>query len=161
MAQNKVCTGLQRPSSADPAANLVTVPGQEMRTEELVEQVIKPATEKTRRRFAELEEAADSVWSPDRGHPPFAFVSHAFKNPFRLVIDALLLKYKGADLDTTFVWIDIFASAVLSLKSHVLLPASNTLQTDQSGSISPCLAQSTSGIRPVTLVAMVRASETR
>ena len=122
MAQGKVYDNVQRPWSADKIANLISVPAPEMTTGELVTHVIKPATKGTQRRYAELSGMLESVWAPDNGLQPFAFISHAFGNPFRLVIDAVLEKYGAENAETTFVWIDIFASAFLFQNRVELLP---------------------------------------
>ena len=89
------------------------VSGTEMTTAEMLVHVIKPMTKSTQRRYAELEEVADSVWAPDKGYQPFAYVIHAWENPLLLTINALMEKYSGAgDWEKTFVWIDIFAGVL-------------------------------------------------
>ena len=43
------------------------------------------------------------VWAPGRG--PLFFVSHAFDNPFQLLVDSLLEHFRDRDPRDVFLWL--------------------------------------------------------
>ena len=69
-------------------------------------------------RFADTMELDDLWGGPGSGRDGF-FVSHAFGNPFKLILDSLETHFTaaGATFDTTFVWLDILA---INQASHPL-----------------------------------------
>ena len=71
-------------------------------TEAVVAQLILPATEKLGR--CSVARAAPSAFGP-----PHAFVSHAFRNPFSLLLAALREYFRAAVASEVFVWLDVFA----------------------------------------------------
>ena len=77
--------------------------GAALSTKEVVERLIKPATlaEGVSRNFASLVRGAVA--------PPVAFASHAFSNPFRLLVSALEEHFMNAVAADVYVWVDIFA----------------------------------------------------
>ena len=79
-------------------------------TKEVVERVIKPLTAGARCRYIELDGAPQ--WAPSKAEEePLWFASHAFGNPFRLVVDALSAHFEaaGARDEEAWVWLDVFA----------------------------------------------------
>ena len=72
-----------------------------MRVKDVVELIVKPATEVERVSFIDL-------MSPGLYVKPTAFVSHAFGNPFHLLVKSLLSHFRDAVPSEVFVWIDVF-----------------------------------------------------
>jgi hypothetical protein len=70
-------------------------------TKDVVERLVKPATQAACCKFASLV--------PGAVRPPAAFASHAFGNPFRLLVSALEEHFMNAVAADVFIWVDIFA----------------------------------------------------
>ncbi len=73
-------------------------------TKDVVERVIKPATQATAGscNFASL--------MPGAVAPPATFASHAFGNPFRLLVSALQEHFMNAVAADVYIWVDISPS---------------------------------------------------
>ena len=72
-----------------------------MTVKEVVELIVKPATVVEKISFIDL-------MSPGLYVKPTAFVSHAFGNPFHLLVESLLSHFRDAVPSEVFVWIDVF-----------------------------------------------------
>ena len=70
-------------------------------TGDVVRRIIKPATLAAKSNFAALVPAAVA--------PPTAFASHAFGNPFSLLVSALEEHFMNAVAADVYIWVDIFA----------------------------------------------------
>ena len=70
-------------------------------TQEVVESIIKSATLASKCNFVALVPAAVA--------PPTAFASHAFCNPFSLLVSALEEHFMNAVATDVYIWVDIFA----------------------------------------------------
>ena len=75
--------------------------GAALTTKEVVLRLIMPATEAAACNFAAMVPGAVA--------PPTAFASHAFGNPFGLLVSALEEHFMNAVAADVFVWVDIFA----------------------------------------------------
>jgi WD40 repeat protein len=75
--------------------------GAAMSTKQVVEKVIMPVTASARRSFASLV--------PGAVCRPTAFASHAFGNPFSLLVAALKAHFADAVASEVYVWVDVFA----------------------------------------------------
>lgn len=81
---------------------------------EVVEHMVVPATTSDRCRFADLPTpegpGSENLWDP-LSDAPMYFVSHAFSNPFALVVEALSAHFAaaGAVPSEVFVWLDVLA----------------------------------------------------
>ena len=91
-----------------PTDNWVEVKGYELTTKAVVELIIKPACEATKSSYAD-QLTETELWKV--GKPAFTFVSHAWGNRFKDLVTAALDRSTEAR-EETFVWIDIFASAL-------------------------------------------------
>jgi len=108
---------VQRPYDVNnPDANTVSVPGRELTTSEVVymESGIKQQCRELQqgKRYVDHPKVNEAdVWRP--GLPKFSFISHAWENPFVLLLDTLTDHFnkQQADFRSIYVWIDIFASA--------------------------------------------------
>ena len=76
--------------------------GAPLSTKDVVERLVKPATQaNAARNFASLV--------PGAVRRPTAFASHAFGNPFRLLVSALEEHFMNAVAGDVYVWVDVFA----------------------------------------------------
>jgi hypothetical protein len=74
--------------------------GAALSTSQVVDLVVKPRTQSADMcHYLALPEAAGHLWSPGSGHDLW-FISHAFGNPFRLVLDTLCAHFRDAPADT-------------------------------------------------------------
>ena len=132
---------VQRPWNEDENANQVhNVTGPELTTGEVVKCIIQEAYKKgSHRRYADLL-GPEEVWADD-GRPPFHFISHAFGNPFKLMIDALVTRFRAANDEgtraSTFVWIDIFASASSPMFTDIMSSNNSTCKRPLDAAILP------------------------
>lgn len=84
------------------------------RRREVVAHVIMPATSSDHCRFADLPApegpGAANLWDP-AGETPLWFVSHAFGNPFSLLVTSLSAHFAaaGAVPSEVFLWLDVIA----------------------------------------------------
>jgi hypothetical protein len=83
-------------------APLEALDGAPLCTKAVVERVVKPGTAHALCALTQLLPAVDVA-------PPSAFVSHAWGNPFALLLSALREHFQGAIAAEVFVWIDAFA----------------------------------------------------
>eukprot|EP01036_Dinobryon_divergens_P061989 gene61989-biopygen36941 len=72
-----------------------------MTVKEVVDDIIIPATKEKGCSFI------DQLW-PDMFVTPHAFISHAFGNPFTIIVESLKSYFKDAVFAEVYVWIDIF-----------------------------------------------------
>ena len=72
-----------------------------MTVREVVELIVKPATEKEMLSFID-------IMCPGMFIRPTAFVSHAFGTPFHLLVDSLISHFRDALPTEMFIWIDVF-----------------------------------------------------
>ena len=88
--------------------------GEKLTTDQVAKEVIMRRTwdegDSRARRFVALAEPEDKWAGPDSGTDMF-FCSHAFGNPFSLVVEALEAHFEGAGATpgSVFVWLDVFA----------------------------------------------------
>lgn len=89
--------------------------GRRLSTAEVVSLVVVPATGSDKCRFADLPAPEGpgpaNLWDPAAQDAPLYFVSHAFGNPFALLVTSLSAHFAaaGAVPSEVFVWLDVLA----------------------------------------------------
>ena len=113
----------------------------------MVEEIVMVLTSKTCCRLADLPLVDPShVWAPDRkeqagdgsfdyynanGHPMW-FISHAFHNPFSLVVETLKRRFKHCRPEDVFVWLGVSFRLISRLHSVLILLMTCVSFTDPS-----------------------------
>ena len=107
-----------------------------MTVKEVVEEIIIPATMDQQCSFIDLQR-------PNMYVTPHAFVSHAFGNPIRIIVENLKAYYKDAIYSEIYVWIDIFI--INQHRPGDDLHDGHTLKAtiEASGSVLVCLDKNT------------------
>ena len=100
---------------------LVKVGGDELTTSEVKKHIIEPTCKTINSCYAD-QLPPKEVWghAGRNGGVQFVYIIHAWGNAFKLLVDSLLKRFPvETDRASTYVWIDLFAGARLSMTCNL------------------------------------------